>query len=379
MTRIAEIKTAIRHMLAGTAKVLGAAAVVLLLVSAPGCKKEVTGPVPAVFGGPADVTLILNNSSDRNSANPIKEPATKAVTIDEVNTIHSLKIYAFKHDPSGPQNDELVAYGSYEGITGAGPHYIRMELSASGEIDFYVIANDIYAARATATSTVLNEKSTRYDIENFRFTGLVSPDGTDAAVAVPMSNIPDGTATDRNNFTYTVKDNTVIPIEVSRAMARLSFSFAKSADDDKIFINSITIQNGPESAGYFTPDGTPKGLNQEKETIVGSQTEITVVNKTGSVEGNMQDLADEDYLLPNNVGVSNSAGEFEDNAVGAYLVTVDYSVNGDGKTKEIYLPPVRPNDWVQIKAIFKEDTDNCVFEIISVPWERKVMDDIIFD
>ena len=377
MTRIAEIKTAIRHMLAGTAKVLGAAAVVPLLVLAPGCKKEVTGPAPAVFGGPADVTLILNNSSDRNSANPIKEPATKAVTIDEINTVHSLKIYAFKHDPSGTQNNELVAYGSYEGITGAGPHYIRMELSASGEIDFYVIANDIYAA---TTSTVLNEKSTRSDIENFRFTGLVSPDGTDAAVAVPMSNIPDGTATDRNNFTYTVKDNTVIPIEVSRAMARLSFSFAKSADDDKIYINSITIQNEPESAGYFTPDGTPEGHKQE-ETIVG-RTEIKVVNTTGSVEGNMQDLADEDYLLPNNVGVSNSAGESEgntDEAYEGYLVTVDYSVNGVGKKKEIYLPPVRPNDWVQIKAIFKEDTDNCVFEIISVPWERKVMDDIIFD
>ena len=375
MTRIAEIKTAIRHMLAGTAKVLGAAAVVLLLVSAPGCKKEVTGPVPAVFGGPADVTLILNNSSDRNSRNPRKSPATKAITVDEVNTIHSLKIYAFKHDPNGTQNDELVGYGSYEGITGAGPHYIRMELSASGEIDFYVIANDIYAISAAA-STVLNEKSIRSDIEDFRFTGLASPDGT--AVAVPMSNIPDGTATDRNNFTYTVKDNTVIPIEVSRAMARLSFSFAKSADDDEIYINSITIQNEPESAGYFTPDGTPKGLNRQKETIVDS-TKITVLNTTGSVEGNMQDLADEDYLLPNNVGVSNSAGEFEGNADRAYLVTVDYSVNGVRKTKEIYLPPVRPNDWVQIKAIFKEDTDNCVFEIISVPWERKVMDDIIFD
>ena len=377
MTRIAEIKTAIRHMLAGTAKVLGAAAVVPLLVLAPGCKKEVTGPAPAVFGGPADVTLILNNSSDRNSANPIKEPATKAVTIDEINTVHSLKIYAFKHDPSGTQNNELVAYGSYEGITGAGPHYIRMELSASGEIDFYVIANDIYAA---TTSTVLNEKSTSSDIENFRFTGLVSPDGTDAAVAVPMSNIPDGTATDRNNFTYTVRDNSVIPVEVSRAMARLSFSFAKSANDDKIFINSITIQNEPESARYFTPDGTPEGHKQE-ETIVG-RTEIKVVNTTGSVEGNMQDLADEDYLLPNNVGVSNSAGESEgntDEAYEGYLVTVDYSVNGVGKKKEIYLPPVRPNDWVQIKAIFKEDTDNCVFEIISVPWERKVMDDIIFD
>ena len=375
MTRIAEIKTAIRHMLAGTAKVLGAAAVVLLLVLAPGCKKEVTGPVPAVFGGPADVTLILNNSSDRNSRNPRKSPATKAITVDEVNTVHSLKIYAFKHDPNGTQNDELVGYGNYDGITGAGPHYIRMELSASGEIDFYVIANDIYAASAT----VLDEESPRSDIENFRFTGLVSPDDTDAAVAVPMSNIPDGTATDRNNFTYTVKDNTVIPIEVSRAMARLSFSFAKSADDDRIFINSISIQNEPESAGYFTPDGIPGRLNGQKETIVGSQTEITVLNTTGSVEGNMQDLADEDYLLPNNVGVSNSAGEFEGNADRAYLVTVDYSVNGVRKTKEIYLPPVRPNDWVQIKAIFKEDIDNCVFHIIAVPWERKVMDDIIFD
>lgn len=373
MTRIAEIKTAIRHMFAGTAKVLGAAAAVLLLVSAPGCKKEVTGPVPAVFGGPADVTLILNNSSDRNSANPRKAPATKAFTVDEVNTVHSLKIYAFKHDPNGTQNNELVGYGNYDGITGTGPHYIRMELSASGEIDFYVIANDIYAA----ASTVLDEESTRSDIENFRFTGLVSR--TDAAVAVPMSNIPDGTATDRNNFTYTVKDNTVIPIEVSRAMARLSFSFAKSADDDRIFINSITIQNEPESAGYFTPDGIPGRLNGQKETIVGNQTEITVLNTTGSVEGNMQDLADEDYLLPNNVGVSNSAGEFEGNADRAYLVTVDYSVNGVRKTKEIYLPPVRPNDWVQIKAIFKEDIDNCVFHIIAVPWEQKVMDDIIFD
>lgn len=375
MTRIAEIKTAIRHMFAGTAKVLGAAVAVLLLVLAPGCKKEVTGPVPAVFGGPADVTLILNNSSERNSGNPRKAPATKAVTVDEVNTIHSLKIYAFKHDPNGTQNDDLVGYGSYDGITGAGPHYIRMELSASGEIDFYVIANDIYAA----TATVLDEESTRSEIENVRFTGLVSPDGTDAAVAVPMSNIPDGTDTDRNNFTYTVKDNTVIPIEVSRAMARLSFSFAKSADDDNIYINRITIQNKPESAGYFTSDGSPDGLNQQEETIVGNQTEITELNTTGSVEGNMQDLADEDYLLPNNVGVSNSAGEFEDNADGAYLVTVDYTVNGVGKTKEIYLPPVRPNDWVQIKAIFKEDIDNCEFHIIAVPWEQKVMDDIIFD
>lgn len=375
MTRIAEIKTAIRHMFAGTAKVLGAAAAVLLLLSAPGCKKEVTGPAPAVFGGPADVTLILNNSSDRNSGNPRKTPATKAVTVDEVNTINSLKIYAFKHDPNGTQNDELVGYGSYDGITGAGPHYIRMELRASGEIDFYVVANDIYAA----TATVLDEESTRSEIENVRFTGLASPDGADATVAVPMSNIPDGTATDRNNFTYTVKDNTVIPIEVSRAMARLSFSFAKSAKDDRIYINRITIQNEPESAGYFTSDGAPAGLNLQVETIVSSPTEITELNTTGSVEGNMQDLADEDYLLPNDVGVSNSAGEFEDNVDGAYLVTVDYSVNGVGKTKEIYLPPVKPNDWVQIKAIFKEDIDNCEFHIIAVPWEQKVMDDIIFD
>lgn len=366
MTRIAEIKTAIRHMLAGTAKVLGAAAVVLLLVSAPGCKKEVTGPVPAVFGGPADVMLVLSD----NGKTQKKTPDTKAVIVDEIQTIHSIKIYAFKHGL-----EELAGFIDYPDVE-ADQRNFHMHLNASGQIDFYVIANDIFAD----TGNVLDEKSTREEIENTRFSGLKS---TGNMTAVPMSNMHTKKNGD-GNFTFTIKEDNdlppIIPIELTRAMARLSFSFAKSAKDDKIYINSITIQNEPESAGYFTPDGTPDVLNrQEKKTIVGSQTEITVLNTTGSVEGNMQDLADEDYLLPNNVGVSNSAGEFEDNVDGAYLVTVDYSVNGVGKTKEIYLPPVRPNDWVQIKAIFKEDTDNCVFKIISVPWERKVMDEIIFD
>lgn len=365
MRRSTGIRSAVRLIYTGTAKVLGAAAAVLLLITVSGCRKEnVVADIP-VFGGPTDVMLVLSD----NGKTQKKTPDTKAVIVDEIQTIHSIKIYAFKHGL-----EELAGFIDYPDVE-ADQRNFHMHLNASGQIDFYVIANDIFAD----TGNVLDEKSTREEIENTRFSGLKS---TGNMTAVPMSNMHTKKNGD-GNFTFTIKEDNdlppIIPIELTRAMARLSFSFAKSANDDKIFINSITIQNGPESAGYFTPDGTPEGLNSQKETIVGSQTEITVLNTTGSVEGNMQDLADEDYLLPNNVGVSNSAGEFEDNADGAYLVTVDYSVNGVDKTKEIYLPPVRPNDWVQIKAIFKEDTDNCVFEIISVPWERKVMDDIIFD
>lgn len=365
MRRSTGIRSAVRLIYTGTAKVLGAAAAVLLLITVSGCRKEnVVADIP-VFGGPTDVMLVLSD----NGKTQKKTPDTKAVIVDEIQTIHSIKIYAFKHGL-----EELAGFVDYPDVE-ADQRNFHMHLNASGQIDFYVIANDIFAD----TGNVLDEKSTREEIENTRFSGLKS---TGNMTAVPMSNMHTKKNGD-GNFTFTIKEDNdlppIIPIELTRAMARLSFSFAKSADDDIIFINSITIQNEPESAGYFTSDGSPDGLNQQEETIVGSQTEITVLNTTGSVEGNMQDLADEDYLLPNNVGVSNSAGEFEDNADGAYLVTVDYSVNGVDKTKEIYLPPVRPNDWVQIKAIFKEDIDNCVFEIISVPWERKVMDDIIFD
>lgn len=364
MRRSTGIRSAVRLIYTGTAKVLGAAAAVLLLITVSGCRKEnVVADIP-VFGGPTDVMLVLSD----NGKTQKKTPDTKAVIVDEIQTIHSIKIYAFKHGL-----EELAGFIDYPDVE-ADQRNFHMHLNASGQIDFYVIANDIFAD----TGNVLDEKSTREEIENTRFSGLKS---TGNMTAVPMSNMHTKKNGD-GNFTFTIKEDNdlppIIPIELTRAMARLSFSFAKSAKDDKIYINSITIQNEPESAGYFTPDGTPEGPNRPEETIVG-WTEITVLNTTGSVEGNMQDLADEDYLLPNNVGVSNSAGEFEDNVDGAYLVTVNYSVNGVGKTKEIYLPPVRPNDWVQIKAIFKEDTDNCVFEIISVPWERKVMDEIIFD
>lgn len=365
MRRSTGIRSAVRLIYTGTAKVLGAAAAVLLLITVSGCRKEnVVADIP-VFGGPTDVMLVLSD----NGKTQKKTPDTKAVIVDEIQTIHSIKIYAFKHGL-----EELAGFVDYPDVE-ADQRNFHMHLNASGQIDFYVIANDIFAD----TGNVLDEKSTREEIENTRFSGLKS---TGNMTAVPMSNLHTKKNGD-GNFTFTIKEDNdlppIIPIELTRAMARLSFSFAKSADDDNIYINQITIQNKPESAGYFTSDGSPDGLNQQEETIVGNQTEITVLNTTGSVEGNMQDLADEDYLLPNNVGVSNSAGEFEDNADGAYLVTVDYSVNGVGKTKEIYLPPVRPNDWVQIKAIFKEDINNCVFHIIAVPWERKVMDDIIFD
>ena len=365
MRRSTGIRSAVRLIYTETAKVLGAAAAVLLLITVSGCRKEnVVADIP-VFGGPTDVMLVLSD----NGKTQKKTPDTKAVIVDEIQTIHSIKIYAFKHGL-----EELAGFVDYPDVE-ADQRNFHMHLNASGQIDFYVIANDIFAD----TGNVLDEKSTREEIENTRFSGLKS---TGNMTAVPMSNMHTKKNGD-GNFTFTIEEDNdlppIIPIELTRAMARLSFSFAKSADDDKIFINSITIQNEPESAGYFTSDGSPDGLNQQEETIVSSPTEITVLNTTGSVEGNMQDLADEDYLLPNNVGVSNSAGLYEGNAKNAYLVTVDYSVNGVRKTKEIYLPPVRPNDWVQIKAIFKEDIDNCVFHIIAVPWERKVMDDIIFD
>ena len=153
----------VRHCLTGTGKNLAGVAVCALAVCLAGCSKN-TAPEQAVFGGPAKVTLVVDGGS--GSATKI------SADVDEANTVKSVKIFAFKHAHGEDQNDELVGYGYWDGISGQGPHYCTMQLSASGNIDFYVIANDEYATRA-AGCKILDETSTRSAIEGVRFSASV--------------------------------------------------------------------------------------------------------------------------------------------------------------------------------------------------------------
>ena len=138
-------------------KVLQHISACLVLLLLAGCAKDgVQAPV-RTFGGPAEVTLVLSGG----------ESTTKAA-VDESSPVKTIRIYAFKHAPEDPvQHNENVGYAMYSGLEGSGPHYCHLYLDVSGDIDFYVIANDMYAV----SGNTLDENSTREEIEGFRFTG----------------------------------------------------------------------------------------------------------------------------------------------------------------------------------------------------------------
>lgn len=377
MTLTTIIRSAARRLRTGTAKVSGAAAAVVLLALVTGCQKDrISRPEPTVFGGPADITLILSGKASGTASESKALPSTRALSVDETDIVHTVKIFAFKHDPNYPeQHNQMVGYSDFTGITGPGPHRFSMNLSASGPIDFYVITNDIYAE----TATRLGPESTRAEIERARFSGFRT-DASDAAV--PMSNIPvDGKGTGENNFTFEVIPGStlpqIIPIDVTRAMARLSFYFAKKLENSIVRVTGIGISakipvNAP--LGLYDNSLSPEYADSRLTSSVSTSPEqVTKTNTNGSMEDeNLQMLSSTSYLLPNEYGITNNFGIMPDNAdqltkEHTYAVEIKYEVNGYSYAKTVYLPDVKRNDWIKIKGIIDEKKE-VALQVIVNPW-----------
>lgn len=350
----------------------GLCAAVLLMVMAA-CSKEENVPGPAVFGGPAKVSLLIDGTADGE---------TKAgVNVDETDIIHSIKVFAFKHDPDQPQHQEMVGFGSFSGLQGEGPHYCTMDLSASGNIDFYVIANDEYADKTSTDE--LDGNSTRSQLEGVRFAGIKEINGISA---VPMTNIKTGETVGGNNFTFTVKeDNTlpqIIPVDVTRAMARLSFYFAKNRDIT-VNINSIGLRSqGPGEASFFSAEGSPSGYfhrdGQSTELLQGLLP-VTAVNESGSLDDSaLQPVEDAtSYLLPNIYGSDDpdNLPASGDVLAYGYILDIEYSINNTWETrhKTVYLPAVSPNMDIKVKAIIA-DPVNINLVVIALSWTGRDME-----
>lgn len=347
MRRSTGIRSAVRLIYTGTAKVLGAAAAVLLLITVSGCRKEnVVADIP-VFGGPTDVMLVLSD----NGKTQKKTPDTKAVIVDEIQTIHSIKIYAFKHGL-----EELAGFVDYPDVE-ADQRNFHMHLNASGQIDFYVIANDIFAD----TGNVLDEKSTRKEIENTRFSGLKS---TGNMTAVPMSNMHTKKNGD-GNFTFTIEEDNdlppIIPIELTRAMARLSLFLVNASDEGEAKLTSAEISHGPVEAGMFSADGEPT-YTGIPDTLTFLNSEHKLLKVSGILtEDKYPMLPDEAYILPNTSGSSDpdryiAQGNSEESH--AYNVELTFNINETyDKTYTVYIPPVKPNDWIKIYGAVNSHVD----------------------
>ncbi len=399
--------------------------IVLAALCIQGCSKDVVGEAQAHFGGPTSATLIVLGSSSSSS--------TKA-TVDETNLVHSIRIYAFKHSPNNTtENNEMVGYYYNDNLSGSGPYYCTMALSASGYIDFYVLCNDEYANITSInddeTAVTLSESSTRTEIESVRFDGMTgyTADGTTNTIAVPMSNIEDTTVEDisltegstddlGNNFTFYVPETSqststkIINIEVTRAMARLSLYFAKTTDLETttVLVNSVTL-NGMESTVLLCPPGTSQVFDTESTAYTDafftstSGVEITKVDDEllstdvshydpltydGSMTGTTSGAAVTTYMLPNPYG-SSSTGAFVyapnsiNDGTGAahcYRLAINYKIGtNDAEDVTLYLPVVSTNSHVRVMITFEEAGVSATMNVTVVSWTTYTMDTIYFD
>lgn len=377
--RILEYMRRIQVILQSLRPILSVGCALLLCLVSANCAKEQSDEAPAyVFGGPADVTLLVEG-------NPVSDALSKAVyPVDEDGIIvESVRIYAFKHAPGQSENNEQVGYGYFDGLdVGAGDtEYCPMRLTASGQIDFYVLANDKYVLASDGSPLSLDENTSRTDLENLRFFALAAD-----ATAVPMSSFefktnPAGDLTTEPNRTFTVQESSdsevpqIIPVEIVRSMARLSFFFAKSEDSPVVTINRIDIRpQGPRSAGFFVQTGEPDGYSQEGEkvSLVETPERITLSNTTGNLEDNdLQKTENDAYLLPNGYGSGNpDAAPAGDDGQYGYVAEIEYQVEGqEARSKTVWLPAVRPNRWIKVKGIFNTPVDVNII-VIALDWNE---------
>lgn len=343
-----------------------------------GCSRDGAAAETPLFGGPADVTLVLQPSSATRSG----------IVVDEDRQVRTVRIFAFKHGTG-----ESVGYGYFNermlSGSGTGPYYLRMSLSASGPIDFHVLLNDGYADGAPEIAAAMSPE----EIAALRFTGLRA---VDEAYAVPMSNLPgDADASGyRSNFTYQVEENPsapqIIEVAVRRCMARLTLNFAKKGAG-KVYITRFELLGGAADAPLAgTGDALPVAFAADRRIGLldgsvdeGTALEITVPYVAASPHDSAYHLGDYDtYMLPAPVGSTDADSWVADNPQGvanpdaaAYRLLVRYLLDGydEPREKTVYLPKVGANEQINVWGVLDSEA-SADFRIEVIPWSEVEID-----
>ena len=339
----------------------------------PSCTQDLAdSPVK----GTAEVTLVLDAGT-----------GTKAMNVDYDNEFRTIKIYAYPHSTSDGSADTPVGYFYDNDLSGNGPYYCTMPIELSGdsqEIDFYVLVNDGAMEPKEGQNIILKENSTRSDIESYMLTYREENDQT--YNAIPMSNLPQkqaegGTATGEENRTFTIRRTSspqYIDIEVTRAMARLYLEFAKVGRSE-VKITEATLKRGPKITWLMNE---PEKSDQNR-TDMDYDTNImnTFLSDSDGVKITMEADPDTDpenrtyqfvtetYMLENFYGADPDNPDAEpegESALYGYQLVLTYTIDGEPKTKTVYLPPVTRNQTINVRGTIEASTLTVKIEVL--PW-----------
>ncbi len=337
-------------------------ALILLPVTVlPSCTQDITD---GLTRGMAEVTLVLDAGT-----------VTKAINIDENNEFRTIRIYAYPHRNTGEDGsgDTPVGYFYDNALSGNGPYYCTMPIELSGdsqEIDFYVLVND-GAMTPKEDQNALGKDSTRGDIEKYMFSADAQP-YADGFNAIPMSNLPKKqTANGEENRTFTIRRTSspqYIDIEVTRAMARLRLQLAKEGEAD-VKITGAILRQGPHDTWLASePDiNTAKHIDGMNYATTHS---VAFVDSDINVEKPADGITDKEddryyrtvvktYMLENFYGADpgnpNDPPTGTDGSYG-YQLDLTYTIDGEQKTKTVYLPPVTRNQTINVRGTIEAST-----------------------
>ncbi|HIQ85589.1 MAG TPA: hypothetical protein IAC86_07340 [Candidatus Cryptobacteroides excrementigallinarum] len=353
----------------------------------------------------------LPETGKYNTMIVLRGDGTKALAPDEA---QSIVIYAFSHD-----TNDLVGY-LYE-ATINGRDIFPMNLTAGGQIDFYVILNPVCNGFEIIDN---NNQLVNFDphegitpdiIQNWKLRRTrLEPDE-----AVPMSNLEeqvDGyhNPTGESNRTFEVVADRnswqEIPIQVTRAVSKVEVWFWAndnwtnppwnySSIDSQVLTDPVsesmvfdrnstdyssTRREAKNEKPYHT-NGTQGNLNDEKFKEYEAGTLF--------YNENYFKLIWEQYILPNTLYGGDNMGQTSESGTDCTTLKIDYTyhyqynTSGTGRwpdyewgeepqeNKTIYLPASSRNTIIKVWCALRDDTDRS-FTYQVVDWDESVTVDI---
>lgn len=178
-------------------------------------------------------------------------PETKGINDSDINDI---AIFVFNGDGT------LVGYLYETGLTGRDERTFPMNLTESGALDFYVIANsergfyhlvdeagtelDLSGDLESLPDNITPERLWNSRVE--RYLGLKAPGDW----YVPMNNLP-GSGLINFRFTVRSQSTTVIPIDLTRAVSKIEVWFRSN---DQIPEEHLNYDAGSATLSYYSID-----------------------------------------------------------------------------------------------------------------------------
>ena len=338
------------------------------LLALPGCRDE---EAVQTSEGTRTVTVNLGIAMSR---------VTKGSSVGDGSTPKDMKVWIFNQD-----NTELVDYYEIENPTFSGSdalgelvntdeHVFELDNTIT-ELNFYVVLNS-----ESGTGLSLTESSSVNDIQNATFTTLNEVAGDNQVPIYGEAKLED-VSVQKKNYSVT--------IETTRAVSKLELFFTKENASSDLKINRITLENIPDKgllareieladiANYDKTETLFEDSNGKEITTDLPASESPVGDFSNHPDDFVQIDLSQAYLLenPNNNEWNPTTGsdyeypEADPSIENAYVLTVEYTLDGTEKTQEICLPEIKRNVW---NKIFARVTSSGYELLLSVnPWERK--------